>query len=143
MEVNLRQEKDYRFAIDFGRGLAPLYGDENPPLGSGSGPTPVQLLAAAVGNCLSDSLNFALAKFKQDPQGINTKVVTSVGRNAEGRMRVTRMEVTVTLGAPAASIEHLDRTLAQFEGFCTVAQSVGQGIPIEVNVFDGTGAKIK
>jgi hypothetical protein len=58
-------------------------------------------------------------------------------------MRVTQMEVAVTLGAPASSIQHLDRTLAQFEGFCTVAQSVGQGIPIEVSVHDGAGTKIK
>jgi uncharacterized OsmC-like protein len=143
IEVNLKQEKDYRFAIDFGAGRPLLYGDESPPLGGGSGPTPVQLLAAAVGNCLSDSLNFALAKFKQDPQGITTKVSASVGRNAEGRMRVTQMQVSVTLGALATSIEHLDRTLAQFEGFCTVAQSVGQGIPIEVSVYDGAGTKIK
>ena len=143
IEVNLKQEKDYRFAIDFGEGRPLVHGDESPPLGGGTGPTPVQLLAAAVGNCLSDSLNFALAKFKQDAQGIATRVTASVGRNAEGRMRVTQMEVAVTLGAPASSIQHLDRTLAQFEGFCTVAQSVGQGIPIEVSVYDGAGTKIK
>ena len=143
IEVNLKQEKDYRFAIDFGEGRPLVHGDESPPLGGGTGPTPVQLLAAAVGNCLSDSLNFALAKFKQDAQGIATRVTASVGRNAEGRMRVTQMEVAVTLGAPASSIQHLDRTLAQFEGFCTVAQSVGQGIPIQVSVYDGAGTKIK
>lgn len=143
IEINLRQEKDYRFAIDFGAGKPLLYGDEPPPLGGGSGPTPVQLLAAAVGNCLSDSLYFALSRFKQDPQGIATRVAASVGRNAEGRMRVTQMQVTVTLGAMAASIEHLDRALAQFESFCTVAQSVGQGIPIEVGVYDGAGTKMK
>jgi uncharacterized OsmC-like protein len=103
----------------------------------------VQLLAAAVGNCLSDSLFFALKKFRQDAQGITTKVSASVGRNAEGRLRVLNMRVEVQLGTPAASIEHLDRVLGQFEGFCTVAQSVGQGIPIEVSVFDGAGVKVK
>ena len=36
-----------------------------PPLGQGSGPSPMQLLAASVGNCLSASLLFALRKFKQ------------------------------------------------------------------------------
>ncbi len=143
IEVNLKQERDYRFAIEFGPGVPVLYGDEAPPLGAGSGPTPVQLLAAAVGNCLSDSLYFALAKFKQDPQGIATKVSATIDRNAEGRMRVTRMQVSVKLGAAAAAIQHLDRVLAQFEGFCTVAQSVGQGIPIDVSVFDGADVKVK
>ena len=143
IEVNLKQERDYRFAIEFGPGVPVLHGDEAPPLGAGSGPTPVQLLAAAVGNCLSDSLYFALAKFKQDPQGIATKVSATIDRNAEGRMRVTRMQVSVKLGAVAAAIDHLNRVLAQFEGFCTVAQSVGQGIPIEVSVFDGDAVKVK
>lgn len=143
IEVVLTQEKDFRFAIRFGEGIPALHGDEAPPLGGGTGPTPVQLLAAAVGNCLSDSLFFALNKFKQDAQGISTRVSPSVGRNAEGRMRVLRMQVEVRLGAPAAAIEHLDRVLAQFEGFCTVAQSVGQGIPIDVAVFDGAGVKVK
>jgi uncharacterized OsmC-like protein len=141
--VVLKQEKDFRFAIDFGGGLPLLHGDEAPPLGGGTGPTPVQLLAAATGNCLSDSLHFALKKFKQDAQGITTSVLPSVGRNAEGRLRVLKMQVEVRLGAPAAAIEHLDRVLSQFEGFCTVAQSVGQGIPLEVSVFDGTGVKLK
>ena len=143
IDVVLKQEKDFRFAIDFGGGKSVLYGDEAPPLGGGTGPTPVQLLAAAVGNCLSDSLHFALKKFKQDAQGITTTVSPDVGRNAEGRLRVLKIAVEIRLGATAATIEHLDRVLAQFEGFCTVAQSVGQGIPIEVAVLDGAGVKVK
>jgi hypothetical protein len=58
-------------------------------------------------------------------------------------MRVIQIRVEARLGAPAATIEHLERILSQFEGFCTVAQSVGQGIPIEVAVFDGAGVKVK
>lgn len=143
IEVTLKQEKDFRFAIEFGGAIPVLHGDEAPPLGGGTGPTPVQLLVAAVGNCLSDSLHFALKKFRQDAQGITAKVSPTVGRNAEGRLRVLKMHVEVRLGAPAATIEHLDRVLSQFEGFCTVAQSVGQGIPIEVSVFDGAGVKVK
>jgi uncharacterized OsmC-like protein len=142
-EVVLTQEKDFRFAISFGPDLPVLYGDEGPPLGGGTGPSPEQLLAAAVGNCLSDSLFFALKKFKQDPQGITTHVHSTVGRNAEGRLRILGMDVKVNLGAAAASIENLERILGQFESFCTVAQSVGQGVPIAVSVFDGAGIKVK
>ena len=143
VEVRLEQQEAFRFAIDFGAGKPVLIGDEGPPLGQGAGPSPVELLAAAVGNCLSDSLHFALAKFKQDHGGIRTVVHAEIGRNAEGRMRVTSMQVSVTLKAVAASMSHLDRVLSQFEGFCTVAQSVGQGLPIEVLVYDGAGARLK
>jgi uncharacterized OsmC-like protein len=142
-EVVLTQESEFRFAISFGDNLPVLYGDERPPLGGGTGPNPEQLLAAAVGNCLSDSLLFALKKFKQDPKGITTSVHSTVGRNAEGRMRVLGIDVSVQLGTSASSMEHLERILGQFESFCTVAQSVGQGIPIEVSVFDAEGVKLK
>jgi len=143
LEVTLTQEQDFRFTIDFGGGIPLLHGDEAPPLGGGTGPTPVQLLAAAAGNCLCDSLHFALKKFKQDAQGISAKVAATTGRNAEGRLRVTGIQAELRFGAPAAAIEHLDRVLGQFESFCTVAQSIGQSIPMTVLVYDGAGVKVR
>lgn len=141
--VVLRQQQDFQFAIDFGTGQPPLIGDEHPPLGQGQGPTPVQLLAAAVGNCLSDSLLFALRKFKQAPEPIRCEVAAEIGRNAENRLRVLGLDVVLTLGVPAAGLQHLDRVLEQFEGFCTVGASVAQGIPLHVSVFDASGQQLK
>jgi uncharacterized OsmC-like protein len=141
--VTLRQQENYHFTVEFGQGVAVLETDETPPLGGGKGPTPVQLLAAAVGNCLSDSLHFALTKFKQDARGLETTATAELDRNAEGRLRVTRIRVDVRLGAAAADLAYLDRVLGQFEKFCIVAQSVGQGLPVEVAVFDKNGVKLK
>jgi hypothetical protein len=44
---------------------------------------------------------------------------------------------------PAAQLAQLDRVLDQFESFCTVTQSVGQGIPIQVRVLDADGLVLK
>jgi len=140
--VTLRQQQDYRFEIGFGDELPAIMGDEPPPLGSSSGPSPVQLLAAAVGNCLSDSLLFALRKYKQSPEPLSCELQAHVGRNAQGRNRVLRMQATLTLGVPAASLEHLDRVLATFEQFCTVTQSVAPAIPVQLIVRDSTGAEL-
>ena len=142
-KVTLEQQEDFHFAIRFGDAIPVLHADEAPPLGKGAGPTPDQLLAAAVGNCMSASLLFALRKFKQKPEPIRTAVEATVGRNAENRMRVQRIAVRLTLGVAAASLQHLDRALAQFESFCTVAESVREGIPVDVEVYDGTGARLK
>jgi|UniRef100_UPI0035B06DF9 uncharacterized OsmC-like protein len=141
--VLLRQQQDFQFEIDFGEGKPRLLGDEGPPLGQGAGPTPVQLLAAAVGNCLSDSLLFALRKFKQAPEPISCEVTAEIGRNADNRLRVLGLDVALKLGVPAAQLEHLDRVLVQFESFCTVGASVAQGIPLKVTVHDSTGAQLK
>ena len=141
--VLLRQQQDFQFEIDFGEGKSRLLGDEGPPLGQGAGPTPVQLLAAAVGNCMADSLLFALRKFKQAPEPVSCEVTAEIGRNADKRMRVLGLDVALTLGVPAAQLEHLDRVLASFEDFCTVGASVAQGIPLNVTVHDSTGAQLK
>ena len=143
IKVELKQDADFRFSISFGGDIPVLYGDEPPPLGKASGPSPSQLLAAAVGNCLSDSLLFALRKFKQKPEPIRTEVEATIDRNEQNRLRVLRIAVRIHVGVPGATLEHLDRALAQFEEFCTVTQSVRQGIPVDVAVFDADGLQLK
>lgn len=136
VSVSLQQQADYRFEIRFGGDLPALIADEPAPLGKGEGPSPAQLLCASVGNCLSDSLLFALRKFKQAPEPLHCEVQAEVGRNPEGRLRILGIHATIRLGVEASSLQHLDRALAQFETFCTVTQSVRQAIPVRVTVVD-------
>ena len=143
VRVELVQQADYRFDTRFGGDVPAVLTDEPPPLGTGRGPSPVQLLCAAVGNCLSDSLIFALRKYKQTPEPLRCSVEAQVGRNAEGRVRVLAMQARLQLGVPAGQLQHLDRVLSQFEAFCTVTQSVGQGIAIRTEVLDADGVLLK
>ena len=142
VSVSLQQQADYRFEIHFGNNIPGLIADEPAPLGKGEGPSPAQLLCAAVGNCLSDSLLFALRKFKQAPEPLHCEVQADVGRNPEGRLRILGIHANVALGVPASSLEHLDRALAQFEEFCTVTQSIRQAIPVRVTVVDAEGRTV-
>jgi uncharacterized OsmC-like protein len=141
--VRIVQRHDYQFDNHFGGSVPALLADEPAPLGAGAGPSPAQLLAAAVGNCLSASLLFALRKFKQQPEPITTEVSAQIGRNEANRLRVQKMAVRLTLGVAAGQLEHLDRVLAGFEQFCTVTESVRAAFPVEVAVFDATGAQLK
>ena len=143
VHVELTQQQDYQFQINFGGHVPSILGDEPPPLGAGLGPSPVQLLAAAVGNCLSDSLLFALRKFKQAPEPLRCEVHAEVGRNAEGRMRVLGLSAKLTLGVAAVELAQLDRVLSSFEAYCTVTQSVGAGIPVQIQVWDSLGQQLK
>ena len=136
--VHLQQAQDYQFDVDFGVGPA-LHVDEPPPLGKGAGPNPLMLLGAAVGNCLSASLLFALRKFKQSPEPLRTEVSLQTGRHAEGRLRVQRIHARLQLGVSADQLQHLDRVLGSFEAYCTVTQSIAAAIPVEVEVLDADG----
>ena len=143
VSVSLKQQQDYRFEVMFDEHMPVLISDEPAPLGTGTGPSPVQMLCAAVGNCLSDSLLFAFRKFKQVPEPLHCVVTAEVGRNPENRLRVLNMNARLELGVPANELEQLERVLGQFEAFCTVTQSVGLGIPIAIEVFDSLGVQVK
>ena len=121
-------------------GRPPLVADEPPPMGRGEGPSPGQLLLGAVGNCMTDSLLFALRKFKLDGEPLSTRVDAVVGRNPEGRQRFLSIDVALSLGRLPDDAPKLARVLAQFEQFCTVGQSVAQGIPTRVTVRGPDGA---
>ena len=134
--ITLRQVADYQFDVTFDETWPVVRSDE--PV-----PTPQHFLLAAVANCLSASLNFAIAKFKQSAGGLTTTARAHTGRNEAKRLRVQRIDVEIRLGRPAAEIEHLERALAQFEDFCTVTQSVSGCIDVQVTVFDGAGRQVK
>ena len=140
--VRLVQQSDYQFAIYYNEDRDPIMGDEPPPLGKSQGATPSQFLLAGVANCLSDSLLFALRKFKQNPEPIETRASCQIGRNAENRLRILVIDVELRIGVPGSTLENLERVLAQFQDFCTVSASVGLGIPINVTVIDSKNTKL-
>ena len=141
--IELKQESGYRFANHFGEGMPVVHSDLAPPLGTGSGPSPEHLLAAAVGNCLASSLLFSLKKFHQSPEPISAVATATEGRNEKNRLRVQGIKVTLTLGVPAAKLENLERVLGSFEDFCTVTASLRGAIAVEIEVLDSEGKKLK
>ena len=138
--IELVQQADYRFEVHFDNPAVPLLTtDEAPPLGGDAGPNPARLLTAAVANCLSASLLFALRKFKNDPGALRASATTSLVRSEQNRLRVGRIQVDIHLGVAATELKMLERTLAQFEDFCVVTQSVRAAFPVDVRVLDSAG----
>lgn len=141
--IELVQRDGFSFEVHFDVPSMPaLLTDEPPPLGHDAGPDPARLLAAAVGNCLSASLLFALRKFGNNLQAMRSVARTTLSRNDHGRLRVGRIDVDLHLPAVASDLKGLPRALAQYEDFCIVTQSVRAGFPVEAQVFDSTGAKL-
>lgn len=143
IDITLEQIGDYEFRIRFeGSAVDDLITDEPAPLGHDHGPNPSRLLLAAVANCLSASLLFALRKFKNQPGALRTTASARTERDAEGRWRIPRAEVVLHLAEPAAQYQNLDRILAQFENFCVVTQSVRAGMAVAVRVCDAKGVTV-
>ena len=120
-----------------------MLSDETPPLGEGRGPNPSRMLLAAIANCLSASLLFALRKYKNAPGALVAEVSAKPMRNADGFLRLPQVAVELTIPGQTQDFNNLERVLDQFENFCTVTQSVRQGIDVQLTVKDGDGRVLR
>ena len=133
--IHIDQVRDYEFRVRFDKAnLAELTLDEPPPLGRDAGPNPSRILAAAIGNCLTASLLFCARKHKVSVESLRAEVKTQIVRNEQKRLRVGRVKVTIEAGVPEAEKEAARRCLPLFEDFCTVTQSIRDGIEVDVTV---------
>jgi len=133
--ICIDQVRDYEFRVRFDKlNLPELTLDEPPPLGQDAGPNPSRILAAAIGNCLAASLLFCLRRAKVNTQSLRAEVKTQIVRNAQKRLRVSRVEVAIDVAVPEAEREAACRCLPLFEDFCTVTQSIRDGIEVQVRV---------
>jgi uncharacterized OsmC-like protein len=133
-KVRVELEEKYKFRIGFnGDGVQDIYMDEPRPLGDGAYPNAGKFLAAAVGNCLCASLTFCVNRTHTEMLSLRAEVFTTMGRNEQGRLRITHIKVNLypELSDPAK----LRLCQDVFEDFCIVSQSVKKGIPTEVNIY--------
>jgi uncharacterized OsmC-like protein len=137
VEVRLTQIKDYSFKIDFGLDdVAPLIGDEDPPLGRNAGPDPSRLLGAAIAQCTLSSLLFCMQKSRADVKGMKAIARLRFGRNEEKRLRITGIKLMIDANVSESDRPKLERCLPIFQDFCTVSQSVKAGIPITIELMN-------
>ncbi|MCC6341954.1 MAG: OsmC family protein [Bryobacterales bacterium] len=133
--LTVDQLRDYEFVVKFDKPtVADLITDEGPPLGNDAGPSPSRLLAAAVGNCLAASLLFACRKAGVPAAPIHADVKVRIVRNENRRLRVGGIEVTLDPGIAAGFLEKARGPRSVFEDFCTVTQSIRDGVAIDVKV---------
>jgi uncharacterized OsmC-like protein len=125
----------YRFTATFPDvpGADAITLDEAAPLGTGTGPTPAGLLAAAIGGCLSASLTLCLNKAHLEPDAVNARAAARIARNESGRLRIEGIDVELT-ACFAGDQGRFDRCKALYEDFCIVTESVRRGIPVNVHL---------
>ena len=106
---------------------------EPPPLGQDAAPNPAQILASAIGDCLSASLVFCLKRRGVVVSGLRSEVRVQLVRNDQKRLRIGKVDVAIHPKDPIPD-DVLDACLQTFEDFCVVTQSVREGIDIKVDV---------
>ena len=138
VKIGISWENDLIFKLDF-QGIPNLpelrvdESNKNPE--DMLGVTPARLLASAIAGCLSSSFLFCIAKRGVQVDEFTAEAEAILGRNEEGRLRV--LEIAVNL-CPKTSDPAVVNRLAEckkvFEKFCTITESVRNGIKVTVNV---------
>jgi len=133
--TTLKRVEGYKFKAEFdAEGIPDLIVDEFKPIGESSAPNPTRLLSVAVGHCLSSSLLYCLAKARISVQNLETTVKTTLGRNEQGYLQVKNLNVQMHLNVDEKDKPRVARCLDVFENYCTVTQSVRNGIAVTVNI---------
>lgn len=136
--VEIEHLDKFRFNIEFGGAIPPLVADEPEPLGEGTGPDAARLLAAAMGNCLSASLLLCLQKSRLDVLDLRAAVTLRIERNEQGRLRVGRGEVRITVAVDGEATK-VARCAGMFEDYCIVTATVRKAFPVSVHVVRPDG----
>ena len=133
--TKLQRIDGYKFDVNFDVDYIPnMVADEPKPIGEGSGPNASRLLAAAVGQCMSSSLIYCLNKARIPIINLETIVKTNLFENEKGLTRIRNIDIQILLEVNEEHKTRLNRCLTIFEDYCTVTQSIRNGIQVNVKV---------
>lgn len=135
IETKLQLVEGYKFDVNFDVDYIPnMVVDEPKPTGKGSGPNAPRLLATAVGQCMSSSLIYCLNKARIPILNLETTVKTNLFKNEKGLTRIRSIDIQIILEVNEEHKTRLNRCLTIFEDYCTVTQSIRNGIQVNVKV---------
>ena len=131
--LRVEQVEDFELRVRFDKD-----NDSKLAFGTGIDPNPVPILAAALADCLTASLVYCLRRRGVDATSLRADVRVQLVRNERKQLRVGRLDVTLH---PSSQLSEaaLAVCLETFEAFCVVAQSVRDGIDVNVKVARAKG----
>lgn len=128
--------EDLTFKLDFQNPSLPkLFIDETHDVESPEaiGPDPSKLLISAVMGCLNASFGFCLKKSRIPLKGMKAIGELTSKRNDEGYWRVLQIDVELVPEIEKGA-GRFEKCVEIFHDYCTITQSVRQGIPVNVTI---------
>jgi uncharacterized OsmC-like protein len=134
--VSLSLLNEYQFLATFSdlADPTPLVLDDAPPLGGATGPSATGLLAAAAAHCAAGSLLSCLRTSRARVKRLTVNATAHIASDDVGRRRITCLNVEIVPDIAAADLRRLEQCEENYAEFCTVAQSLRRGIPVNVTV---------
>jgi uncharacterized OsmC-like protein len=99
------------------------------------GPDPSRLLVSAIMGCLNASFAFCLKKARVPLKAMKAKGILTIKRNEAGFLRVSQIDVELMPEIEIQSgIPRMERCIETFHNYCTITESVRQGIPVNIKI---------
>ena len=99
------------------------------------GPNPPRLLVSAIMACLSSSFAYCLKRARVPLKAMKAKAIITIKRNEAGFLRVAQIDVELMPEIEIQSgIPRMERCIETFHNYCTVTESVRQGIPVNIKI---------
>ncbi|MHA1194521.1 MAG: OsmC family protein [Promethearchaeota archaeon] len=137
-KVNISLEKEMIFKCDLGDiKVADCYIDEsNVKEIDMLGPNPTKLLGMAILGCLSASFIFCIKKRNLTLNNLKAEGTVIISRNNKGFLRVKKIDVKINtkINYPE-TLKRAKLCKKMFENYCTITQSVRNGINVNVDIF--------
>ena len=137
-KVNISLEKEMIFKCDLGDiKVADCYIDEsNVKEIDMLGPNPTKLLGMAILGCLSASFIFCIKKRNLTLNNLKAEGTVIISRNNKGFLRVKKIDVKINtkINNPE-TLKRAKLCKKMFENYCTITQSVRNGINVNVDIF--------
>lgn len=141
--ITMEKTGKMQFTTNFDKNVPNLIFDE-PEISGGQDeyPNASRILTASIANCLSASFAFCLLKSRVPMDNVKIKAVatTTSQRNEEGRWRIPKVKVELFPTfeghnpVPEKIMKRFERCARIYEKYCTVSQSIKQGINIETKI---------
>jgi uncharacterized OsmC-like protein len=99
------------------------------------GPNPSRMVGLAILGCLSSSFIFCLKKKNLALDDLKAEAEVILARNEKGFWRVKKVEVNINtiINDPDAR-KRAEQCKKMYENYCTITQSVRNGIDVDVNL---------
>ncbi|MEM2572987.1 MAG: OsmC family protein [Candidatus Jordarchaeales archaeon] len=125
-EAELKWHEKFKFEAKID-GFPSLLMDEPREIGGdASGLSPLDLLAASIGGCLSAALMFCFRKARLSPKAVVVR--------ENGYLRVKNVDVELNVELDSETAKKAEQCLSIFRNYCIVTESVIRGIPVNLEI---------
>ena len=141
--ITMEKTGQMQFTTTFDKNFPDLIFDESERSGGQDEyPNASRILTASIANCLSASFTFCLLKSRVPLDNVKIKAVatTTSQRNEESRWRIPVVKVELfpifegENPVPENILKRFERCSRIYEKYCTVTQSIKQGIDIQTSI---------